>query len=224
MAEQKNLRVIFTDKADLILVEILKKYGLHENQEVVFNKLKKDKLPNEIKMQRMVEYFGKNIITQKEFNEALAKVFNINSSLAQTISNDVVKNLVPKLEIHPEEKFNDPIFREEVSKKVFEEESIEKTPKEILLEKIKRGTPITNQGLLIEKLKQSIPDDEIEKPKVVVHGEISKSNGVKKVEVEDVEESAENLKKQREETSHSGTTSGELQRKGQTDKYREATD
>ena len=95
MAEQKNLRVIFTDKADLILVEILKKYGLHENQEVVFNKLKKDKLPNEIKMQRMVEYFGKNIITQKEFNEALAKVFNINSSLAKSLSNDLVINLVP---------------------------------------------------------------------------------------------------------------------------------
>lgn len=77
----------------------------------------------------------------------------------------------------------------------------------------------TAQELLIEKIKGG-GNTEYRTQKTEEQDE---TVGVKKVEVKDVEESAEKLKQQREESAKSGTTGGAI-RKGQPDPYREATE
>lgn len=197
----QNVRVIFTNKAEAVLTEVLKKYGLYENEQAILSKMEINKLPNEIKLQRMVESFAGQMITKNELKTFIAKVFRLNPAKAQSISNDVAKDLVLLLEIHPEEKFNDPDFREEISKKAFGEEEAKVVAEQILLEKIRGSRTSKDMG----------------------QGK-APASPVKKVEVQDVEKNAERLKKEREATARPGTTAGELQRKSQPDPYREAVD
>lgn len=73
------------------------------------------------------------------------------------------------------------------------------------------------QEILIEKIKRGIPEDQSSQQEI----SMPSPEPVKKVQIESVEENAEKLKKQREEIVRPGTIGEELQKKGQTDKYRE---
>jgi hypothetical protein len=105
MEEQKNnIRVLLSDPAEIVLDDILKSFGLEEKNVVV---------------DRLVKDFAKEILSEKDFISALQKEMAITSEVSEKLTKEIITKLVPILIKAPEEKFNDPDFREEISKKVF---------------------------------------------------------------------------------------------------------
>lgn len=98
MTEQKNIRVIFTEKADIILSDIIKKYGLQETEDETFKKFKEGKLPKIIIIDHLTKDFTKGTITEKELISSLQKDLNIPQQIAQEITKEIINNLVPLLE------------------------------------------------------------------------------------------------------------------------------
>lgn len=181
---EKNLRVIFTKKADVVLFDILKNNGLEESEEEFFSKLEQDKEPKETIIKYAAITITKKIMPDENLIELLQKHLETSNNTAEKIVHDIKNKLLPLLLVYPSERFNDPVFREEISKKIFESE---------------------NEG------KQETKGQ---------GGTLSPF--VKKVEVTNVEKNAEILEKEREKTSKIGTVGEELQKKGQSDKYRES--
>ena len=91
MEQQENLRVIFTDKAELVFTDILKKYGFQESPEEIFGKLEADKLPKEIMARRIIEAFADQVVTKEDFSNAIKKVFRVDRQTAKKVSKDIVR-------------------------------------------------------------------------------------------------------------------------------------
>lgn len=106
MDEQKKIRVIFTVKADDELYEIIKKYNLEEDLAAV-------------KIDSVSKAFAVEKISEEGMFDYLQKELKLSSQTAKQISKEIITKIVPFLEKAPEEKFEDPTFREEISKKVF---------------------------------------------------------------------------------------------------------
>ncbi len=122
MDEQKKIRVLFTDKAELIFSEIIKKYNLQERDEELYKKYAEGK-EGQVKIIRdAVKTIAKKIIPDEKLAELLEKHLRVSRDIINKMIQDIKSNLLPLLLMFPEEKFNDPIFREEISKKVFGEE------------------------------------------------------------------------------------------------------
>ncbi len=173
MANQENLRVIFTEKADAALSDILKSNGLQESEEEFFSKLERDEETKESIVRDAATVMAKKIIPEKKIIELLGKHLEIRKHEAEQIANDIKNNVVPLLKIYPDEKFNDPIFREKVSEEVFGVEDNAPTIKkqtDELLHKIRSGRNIAK----VTREKEAAPY-------------------VKKVPITDVEENAKTI-------------------------------
>lgn len=197
MNQQKNIRVIFTDKADVMFENILRKYGVEESQEEIFNKLSTNKLPKTIMVGRIIEAFVGEIITEEDFDKSLKKVLKLDQVTTGKLAREIIKNLVPLLVTAPEEKFNDPAFREEISKKVFGEEK---------QEEVKEKFPLGAKKIEVKDVEKSA--EELEKSREAAAGAAKESAFIKAKE-EREKQHQEQLKAQPE------------QPKGQADRYRE---
>jgi hypothetical protein len=107
MGEQNNIRVIFTDKADALLSDVLKKYNLQDSI---------------VEANQLIKKFARGDISEKDLINSLQSELKTSQQTAEKLSGEVIKSIVPLLIKAPEEKFDDPIFREEISKKVFSEQ------------------------------------------------------------------------------------------------------
>jgi hypothetical protein len=106
MDNDNKIRVIFTEKADDELSQIIRKHNLDEALVIV-----------------KIDYISKALalekVSEKETSDYLQKELNIPSQTAEQISKEIITKIIPFLEKAPEEKFKDPAFVEEISKKVF---------------------------------------------------------------------------------------------------------
>ncbi len=121
MLDQKNLRVIFTDKADSVFLDILKTYGFQETDEEFNEYISNDKESREMILRNAVEVMAKKMIPEKKLVELLGKHLEIPVESVEKIVREIKNKLLPLLLVYPDEKFNDPVFREEISRKVFGE-------------------------------------------------------------------------------------------------------
>jgi len=101
--------VIFTPKADSALSDIIKKYKLEEYKAMV-------------KIDYISKKLARDEISDKAMSDYLQKELNISSQTADQVSNETIDNIIPFLVKAPAEKFKNPDFVEEISKKVFGEE------------------------------------------------------------------------------------------------------
>lgn len=132
MVDLKNVRVIFTDKAEDVFSEIIKKYELQETDEEFFNDIEDREESRRSIVKDAITVMVKRIIPEEKLVEFLEKHLNLPKESTQKMVADLKNNLLPILLVYPEEKFNDSFFREEVSKKVFKEVQEITPPTEII--------------------------------------------------------------------------------------------
>ncbi|MEK7664118.1 MAG: hypothetical protein AAB340_01570 [Patescibacteria group bacterium] len=204
----KNLTIPLNEEAISILDEIEKKYHLEESDDELIEIIDKDKPIRTVILTNLAIDLVLEKISNHEFLDGLQKNLGLSKDQTKSLALDVVNKLLPLLK---------PFTDEEIRR-------YRSTPEPNLPtenEKVKNPKELTTQELLIEKIKQSIPDEKLkEASDRQQETDNNQQAMVKKVEVKDVEENAEDLKKQREETTRPGTTGGHIN-KGQTDKYRE---
>lgn len=156
MDRQNKIRVIFTAKADDTLSEIIKKYGLKEYLAT-------------LKIDYISKAFAIEKVSEKELLNYLQKELNVSLQTAEQISKEIITGIIPFLEKAPEEKFEDPIFREEISKKVFGT-ATETGKSADILPKIK---PPINIAEIVKEDKYTPPSKRIKK--LIALEEIKKS-------------------------------------------------
>jgi hypothetical protein len=171
---QNNIRVIFSQKADDSLSGIIKKYNLEE-----YNAL--------VKIDYISKAFAIEKASEKEMATYLEKEMGITLQTAEQISKDIIFGIIPFLEKAPEEKFEDPDFREQISKKLFateeelakEKEATKKMVSEDVLPRLK-DTEITGKEIEEENAPTSISDKNEEKIKSPVKRQVKKPIEFKK--------------------------------------------
>lgn len=134
MDEQRNnIRVLFTSKADSALDDLMKNFNLQETPQESVKRNREKKLSKIVVIDHLIKDLATGIITEKDLIDSLQKDFEVSQQTAEQISKEAIAKIIPFLEKVPEEKFKDPIFVEELTKKVFGETSEAK--KEIIGEK-----------------------------------------------------------------------------------------
>jgi hypothetical protein len=108
MEDQNNIRIIFSDKAESVLDDIIKNFNLDESCNVVIDALTKK--------------FAKEAISEKDFVASLENELKIPQETAQKLSKEILTKIVPMLEKISEEKFKDSDFADALSEKIFGEQ------------------------------------------------------------------------------------------------------
>ncbi len=119
MVNQKNLRVIFTQEAEVIFDNILRNIGLQETDQELDEYISSNQESRAMIIKDAVEDLAKKNIYEKEFVDWLENIMQVPRESAKKIVSDIKVKLLPLLLVYPEERFNNPAFQEEVSKKVF---------------------------------------------------------------------------------------------------------
>lgn len=180
MDEQKNnIRVLFTVKANSALDDIMKNFDLEENQEEIIKRAEGKKPSKIVVIDHLAKDFVIGLISEKNLTNSLEKDLGVNQQTAEQIAKEIILKIVPFLEKVPEEKFKDPVFVEEISKKIFGEsaQTIKPEPRRIdtkegsvspdiepmaSVEEVK--TPISS--LLSKKIKKIVPPEKGMEPKI----------------------------------------------------------
>lgn len=147
MAEEKNIIIPFSEKADLVVSNIIEKYGLKENEEKTLKKLKENKLFNSNIIVKLTREFVKGTISEEELIGLFKKELEISQQIAEKISKDIMDNLVPLLEKIPEEELGKTNIEKGVTEKIITATPIKppmglkKTPSEGALEPVLKTPP-----------------------------------------------------------------------------------
>ena len=175
MIEQKNLRVIFTSEADFVLHKLLKKYGLEESEEEIFSKMDRDEDYKEKIVRDAAEAAVRKIIPEKNLTELLQIHLEMPQTSAENLLKDIQEELLPLIQMYPEEQFNNFDFREEISEKIFGVEGLSGTTSATkeLIEKIR-----THNATI--KSKEELPTSHVKTPSIT-----------------DVDKNAEKIKQER---------------------------
>ncbi len=191
----------YSSKVKEVVLDLVKRFSLEIDSKLSLRDRLERKDP-EIVIFHLAERIVNKEGKFKDISDTLKKDLGMHQEGAEKLAHDIKNKIVPLAEIiMPKEEEEDGETVETIK---------EPSAQELLIEKLKKGIPDNeNIGDRIQKSEYQKPAEQ--KPPVTV----------KKVEVKDVEENAEDLKKQREETAKPGTAGGEL-RKGQSDKYRES--
>lgn len=115
---EKDSVVIFTDEAELAFSDILKNHGLEETDDDFDRYISEDKETKEMIIRDAITVIVQKKIPETKLVEFLQKHLEIPSESVEKILRDIRRQLLPSLLVYPEEKLNDPVFREEVSKKI----------------------------------------------------------------------------------------------------------
>lgn len=187
MDEQKNLRVLFTTKADLIFSELITKYNLQESDDALRQKIKQKKETHTKILRDAIKTLAKKMIPQEKLAELLAEHLEISQENAKKLVEDINVKLLPLLLMYPDEKFDDENFREEIAKKIGEGEEWEaKQQTEANIENPEYQKEKLREDLL-NRLRKNFPQQKPEKPT---------TPNLKGVPIANVEKNAENMKKE----------------------------
>jgi len=121
MEENNNIRVLFTARANSALESIMDAFKLEETPEVSIKKIQENRSSNIVTIDHLAKDFALGNISEKNLANSLQKDLEVSQQIAEQISREVITKIVPFLEKAPEEKFKDPAFVEEITKKVFGE-------------------------------------------------------------------------------------------------------
>lgn len=119
MTNQKDILVIFTEKADHIFADILKNYNLEESEEEFLDDIMDRKESRRTIIRDMAIAMAKKMIPEENLVELLQKHLGVPKEFIEKVVRDIKNKLLPLLLVYPEEKFDDPVFREEISGEVF---------------------------------------------------------------------------------------------------------
>jgi hypothetical protein len=179
MINQKNIAVLFDEKSETALSEIIKKYDLEEHGEEIFKKIKEHRMFNDSVIVHVVMDFMMGKISTRQFLEGLHKGLSISKEETKALSVDIMDNLIPLLEKIPEDEL------EEYNRKKTLEERGENPEDAVDKENFQKE--------LLEKIRKTVPEPEPESEKT----DIPEVN-LKEIETEDVDKNAEKLKTGRE--------------------------
>lgn len=122
MNNEKDLVVIFTDKAESVFSDILKNHGLEETDEEFDKYISGNKESKEMIIRNALTVIAQKKVPEEKLVELLQINLNIPKESVEKLLKDIQNQLLPLLLMFPEEKLNDPDFREEVSMKIRGEE------------------------------------------------------------------------------------------------------
>jgi hypothetical protein len=188
MGEQKNsIRVLFTLRANTALDNIIKNFKLEENIEDSIKRTAEGKQSKIATIDRLVKDFAREIMSEKDLIAYLQKDFGVSQQIAEQISKDIISGIIPFLEKAPEEKFEDPALREQISKKLFtteeelakEKEATKRMVAKDVLPRLK-DTEITGKEIEEENIPVQIPKWNEEKVKSPIKKQIKKPIEFKK--------------------------------------------
>lgn len=184
MDEQKNIRIIFTEKAYSILSGIMEKYNLEENDAQTLKKVQEKKPFNVVVLNRLTKNFVKGTISEKEFISLLQKDLDAPQQTAGKILNDIINDIIPLLKKIPEEELkkqpyieqepepsqipeepNKPDFLTKIKPPIGVEQALKKE-ETIKEESYKKPPPLNTEVKKTEVTKKPFrKNKEIEKPK-----------------------------------------------------------
>ncbi len=180
MREQKDIIVVFNEKAASVLSDIEKKYNLEENEEETLRVLEGHGL---FRMNIIVKFtrdFATGKISAKEFAESLYKGLGVSKQTIVDVARDIRYTLIPLLEKVPEDKLQE--YNRKKSKTERKSKNEEGKTEEKKREEFRR----TKEELL-KKIGAEIiaPEPQPEKTPPMPY--------VKKIPITSVEENAENM-------------------------------
>lgn len=164
MVEEKNIRIVFTERADLVLLEIMKRYNLEENDEKRAKNLKEGRVSNIVIIDRLTKEFAKKIISEKSLIDSLKKDLEISQQTAEKIAKDITNNLVPLLKKYSEEELTKIRKEETIEEKTVVATPIkppiglEKTPKEEVSKLTSEKPQVSKKSSFTELTEKTIPE------------------------------------------------------------------
>ncbi len=167
MNNQNYIHIIFTEKADLVLSDIVEKYNLEESEDDANKKFEEDVDPNEVVLVDLTKDFVRETIPIKEFLDSLRQKLSLSPEITKGIAKDIIENLVPLIDKVPEDQL------EAYNTKKDEEEIGE------------QGGDLAQEILRKINIQRGIPVAEPEE----------QANPVKRVDIASVEENAENMER-----------------------------
>lgn len=108
MENQQKQRIIFSEKADMVLEDIIKKYNLGENDDEIIKRLSEHKPSSIVIIDEITKNFVQQNLSEKDLITALQKDLGVSQQTAKKMSEDIKNNLVPLLEKVPEIEFEKP--------------------------------------------------------------------------------------------------------------------
>lgn len=120
--KKQNQRVIFTDKAELIFSKIVQENNLQETLQKTGGFSVSHKESPEMIARMATVIMARKTVSEEKVSELLQKHLNLPQESIRKIMDDIKNRLLPLLLVYPEENFQNPIFRNEISKKVFGQE------------------------------------------------------------------------------------------------------
>ncbi len=116
--QKDNIRIIITKKADAALDDLAKKFNLEESPEESIKRSREGKHSKMVIVSLLAKDFVKGLVPGENLINSLQKDLEVSPQTASEISKEIINKIAPFLEKAPEEKFKDPAFREEMSKKI----------------------------------------------------------------------------------------------------------
>ena len=135
MTEQNNITIPLSRESELALQEIIKKYGLEENLDGFFRKIKELKSLNETVIIRLIRDLMMEKISTHQFLDSLKSSLGISEEITKNLAKDIISELMPLLKKYTEKELKN--YKSPI-KPV--EETTNNAAK-IILEKIKQNNP-----------------------------------------------------------------------------------
>ena len=120
MDEQTNkIIVLFTATANSTLDDIIKEFNLQETPEISAKKNAENKYSNNVVIKKLAKKFSVGGMTEKDLTSSLQKDLGVSQQTAEQISKKVITGIIPYLEKVEEEKLKNPVFVDELDRRVF---------------------------------------------------------------------------------------------------------
>jgi len=158
MAQENNIVIIFSKKAETALFDMEQKYNLEENDEEWIKKTRAGKSHNIKILVDLIRKLPRKEISEKDFLDSLKRELNLNEQISKNIFADTINNIIPYLKEIPAED----IEKRNLPKNIDEEETIK---------------PIIKSNPQINITKPSVPKKRIKKSMPVATQVTQQQNG-----------------------------------------------
>ena len=119
MDQSKNIQIVFTEKAENALSDLMVNFKLEETDAEYIEKTKNKKPSNIVVLDNLAKDFALGVASEKDIIISLQNIVGVSQQNANQITKEIINKIVPFLEKVPEEKFQDNNFVDGLEKKVF---------------------------------------------------------------------------------------------------------
>ncbi len=164
---KKNLVIIFTERVDTVVDEIVKTHSLQQTDDEIAQVYREKKLPKVVILYRLIKDLLRENISTQEFLDKLRKDLNISPEATGALAKDIMQKLIPLLDKVPEDELD--AYRTKKDEEERGEQGGDLAQEILRKINIQRGIPVTE------------PEEQ--------------ANPVKRVTTSNVEENAKNMPK-----------------------------